>query len=255
MKAGRNVEASDTIKEFIINETYAKLLGFQHPADALHKHLDFKGKKMPIVGVMQNFHDQSFHVSIGPLVFAGRNGSTIHIRLIPNASGQTWQTAIAKIEKAYKQIYPEEEFSYSFFDETIASMYKSELNTARLLKWASGLAIFISCLGLLGLVIYITNTRTKEIGIRKILGASVAAIVSSLSKDFVLLVLLAIVIATPIAWWATYTWLQDFVYRTSMNWWVFVLSGFIMLTLAAVTLSIQTIKAAVANPVKSLRTE
>jgi len=189
-------------------------------------------------------------------VFAGNNGSTFHIRLKPNnGNSQVWQSAIQKMEKAYKQIYPEEEFSYSFFDHTIAKMYESELHTARLLKWASGLAIFISCLGLLGLVIYITTTRTKEIGIRKILGASVASIVSILSKDFLQLVLIAFAIAAPIAWWAAFKWLQNFAYRTSMSWWVFALSGLGMLLLAVMTLSIQTIKAAVANPVKSLRTE
>ncbi len=254
--AGRNVEASDSMKEFIINETYAKTLGFQKPENALNKYLHFNNKDLPIVGVMQDFHDQSFHASIGPLVFAGNNGSTFHIRLKPNnANGHVWQAAISKIEKAYKQMYPEEDFKYSFFDETIARMYESEQHTARLLKWASGLAIFISCLGLLGLVIYITNTRTKEIGIRKILGASVASIVSILSTDFMKLVLLAFVIAAPVAYWATYKWLQNFVYRTNMSWWVFALSGLSMIALAVITLSIQTIKAAVANPVKSLRTE
>jgi putative ABC transport system permease protein len=254
--AGRNVEASDTMKELIINETFAKMLGYQKPGEALNNYLDFTGKNLPVVGVMQDFHEQSFHALIGPLAFAGNNGSRFHIRLKPNNAGDhVWQSAIAKIEKAYKQIYPEEEFSYSFFDETISKMYTNELHTARLLKWASGLSIFISCLGLLGLVIYITNTRTKEIGIRKILGASVAAIVSTLSKDFVRLVLLAFVIAAPIAWWASYNWLQDFAYRTTMSWWVFALSGLAMVVLAAITLSIQTIKAAIANPVKSLRTE
>ena len=118
-----------------------------------------------------------------------------------------------------------------------------------------GLAILISCLGLLGLVIYTTNTRTKEIGIRKVLGASVSQIVSVLSKDFVLLVLLAFVIAAPLAWWATYKWLEDFAYRTNMSWWIFALSGFAMLAIAIFTLSVQTVKSAMANPVKSLRTE
>lgn len=254
--AGRNVEVSDTMKEFIINQTYAKMLGFQKPEDALNKYLQFNGKNMQIVGVMKDFHDQSFHSSIGPLVFAGSTGSTFHIRLKPNlATGYVWQKAIEKIKKAYTQMYPEEDFTYSFFDDTIAKMYESEQHTARLLKWASGLAIFISCLGLLGLVIYITNTRTKEIGIRKILGASVAAIVSILSTDFIKLVLLAFIIAAPIAWWATYKWLQDFAYRTTMSWWVFALSGLIMILLSVLTLSIQTLKAAVANPAKSLRTE
>lgn len=254
--AGRNVEPSDSMKEFIINETYSKILGFQKPEDALNKQLSFNGKIMPVIGVMQDFHDQSFHSVIGPIVFAGNNGSTFHIRLRPNnVDNHVWQTAIRKIEKAYKQIYPEEDFKYSFFDETIGKMYVREQQTARLLKWASALAIFISCLGLLGLVIYTTNTRTKEIGIRKILGASVVAIASVISKDFVRLVLLAFIIAAPLAWWATYKWLQDFAYRTPMSWWVFILSGLSMLLLSLITLSVHTIKAAVANPVKSLRTE
>ncbi|MEO6723255.1 MAG: FtsX-like permease family protein, partial [Ferruginibacter sp.] len=167
----------------------------------------------------------------------------------------TWHTAITKIEKSFKQIYPDADFDYKFYDERIAKLYESEQKTAALLKWATGLAIFISCLGLLGLVIYTTNTRTKEIGIRKILGASVANIVSILSKDFVRLVLIAFVIAAPIAWWATYKWLQDFSYRTSMSWWVFVVSGLAMLVLALITLSMQTIRAAVANPARSLRAE
>ncbi|GEO09208.1 ABC transporter permease [Segetibacter aerophilus] len=254
--AGRNVKPSDSNKELIINETYAKILGFKKPEEALNKYLNLNSKDLPIVGIMQDFHDQSFRASIGPIAFAGNNGTIYHVRLKPNnANGHVWQSAIAKMEKAYKQMYPEEDFKYSFFDETISKMYQSEQNTARLLKWASGLAIFISCLGLLGLVIYITNTRTKEIGIRKILGASVATIVSILSRDFMRLVILAFLIAAPIAWWASYKWLQDFVYRTPMSWWVFALSGLVMIVLAVITLGIQTIKAAVANPVKSLRTE
>lgn len=254
--AGRNVEPSDTMKELIINETYAKTLGFQKPVAVLNKYLNFNGKNLPIVGVMQDFHDQSFHALIGPLAFSGNNGSTFHIRLkANNANGHVWQTAIRKIEKAYKQIYPEEDFNYSFFDEKIAKMYESEQHTARLLKWSSGMAIFISCLGLLGFVIYTTNTRTKEIGIRKVLGASVANIVSILSKDFMRLILIAFFIAVPIAWWAIYKWLEDFAYRTTMSWWIFLLSGLAMILIALITLSMQTIKTAMANPVKSLRAE
>ena len=254
--AGRNVEQSDTMKEFIINDTYAKILGFQKPADALNKRLEFNGKKMPVIGVMQDFHDQSFRTPIGPIVFAGNSGSTFHIKLMPNnAGGKVWQSAINKIQLAFKQIYPEADFDYHFYNETIAKMYESEQHTAGLLKWATGLAIFISCLGLLGLVIYTINTRTKEIGIRKILGASVTTIVAVLSKDFIKLVIIAFVIAAPIAWWVTYKWLQDFAFRTSMSWWVFVLSGAAMLLIAMVTLSMQTIKAALSNPVKSLRAE
>jgi putative ABC transport system permease protein len=254
--AGRNVAPGDTIKEFIINNLYARLLGFQKPDDAIGRRLNFNGKNVPIVGVMQDFHDQSMHAPISPLVFAGSKGSTFHVRLKHSDENSiTWQRGIDKIQHAYKNIYPEEDFNYAFFDDTIARMYENEQNTSILLDWSAGLTILISCLGLLGLVIYTTNSRLKEIGIRKVLGASVAAIVSLLSKDFLRLVIVACLIASPIAWWATYKWLQDFAYRTTMNWWVFFLSGSAMLLISLVTLSTQTIKAAIANPVKSLRTE
>jgi len=254
--AGRNVEPSDTMKEFIINNTYAKLLGFQKPEDALGKLLNFNGKNIPIVGVMQDFHESSTRSPIDPLVFAGSNGSTFHIRLKPNtAGGFKWQNAISKIQIDYKSIYPEADFNYQFVDEKIASLYESEQRTASLLKWSTGLAILISCLGLLGLVIFTTNSRKKEIGVRKVLGASVMQITSSLSTDFMRFVLLAFIIAAPIAWWATYKWLQNYAYKTNMSWWIFAISGFSMLMIALLTLSMQTIKAARANPVDSLRSE
>ena len=256
--AGRNVQQSDTIKEFLINETYAKALGFKHPQDVIGKLLNFNDKRLPVVGVMHDFHEQSFHSPVGPLVFAGFDDRSyfIHVLLQPqNGNNSSWRNTIAQIQKAYHQLYPDEDFTYNFLDETIAKFYESEQHTASLLSWAMGLSILISCLGLLGLVMYTINTRTKEIGIRKILGATVTNIISILSKDFVQLVLIAFVIATPIAWWATYKWLQDFAYKTNMSWWIFAVCGFAMLLIALITLGIQTIKAAIANPVKSLRTE
>jgi ABC-type antimicrobial peptide transport system permease subunit len=254
--AGRNVQHIDSFQEFLINETYAKLLGFQHPKDALNKQLSFNGKNLPIVGVMRDFHAESLHAAIGPIAFAGGRGSIFHIRLWPkDQEGKLWQTAIGKIQKAYKKIYPEADFKYAFLDETIANFYENEQRMSRLLLWATGLMIFISCLGLLGLVIFTTNRRTKEIGVRKILGASVASIVSILSKDFVKLVLIAFLIAVPAAWWSAYKWLEGYAYRTSISWWLFALTALLILLFALVTLSIQTIRAAIANPVKSLRTE
>jgi ABC-type antimicrobial peptide transport system permease subunit len=254
--AGRNVTSSDTMKEFIINATYAKMLGFVKPADALGQLLNFNGKNMPVVGVMKDFHDQSMRAAISPIVFAGSNGSTFHIRLKPNTpGGKAWSNAIEQIQKEYKNIFPEADFSYKFFDESIATMYETELRTASLLKWATGLTILISCLGLLGLVMFTMDTRKKEIGVRKVLGASVANIVAVLSGDFMRLVFVAFLIAAPIGWYVTYSWLQDFAYRTPISWWVFVVSGFIMLLIALMTLSLQIIKAATANPVKSLRSE
>jgi putative ABC transport system permease protein len=254
--AGRNIRSSDSIKEFIINNKYAKLLGFQKPEDAIGKQLTFNGKLMPIVGVMNDFHTQSTHALIDPIVFAGNNGSTFHILLNPaGEDGQGWRNGISKIKKAFSQIYPGADFEYHFLDESIASLYESEQQTVKLLTWATGLTILISCLGLLGLVIFTTNSRTKEIGVRKVLGASVVNIITVLSKDFIQLVMLAFVIAAPIAWWATYKWLQNFAYRTSISWWIFLVAGGAMILVALLTLSIQTIRAAMANPVKSLRTE
>jgi len=254
--AGRNVAASDTFREFLINDTYAKLLGFQKPDDAIGKYLTFNGKQMPIVGVMQDFHDQSMHSPIFPLVFTDGNGGTFHVRFKATAGGSNaWHAAIIQIQKAFNQIYPGEDFNYKFYDDTIAGMYEKEQQTKGLLSWATALAIFISCLGLLGLVMYTINTRTKEIGIRKILGASVTNILSILSTDFIKLVCIAFIIAAPLAWWAVYKWLQDYAYKTAISWWVFALCGSTMLLIALLTLSIQTIKAALSNPVKSLRTE
>jgi putative ABC transport system permease protein len=254
--AGRNVMASDSIKEFLINSTYAKLLGFHKPGDAIGKQLSFNDKLLPIVGVMQDFHESSMHSPIMPLVLGGNNGTIFHVRLKPNLPGtDSWKNAISKIQNAYKKTYPNGDFEYKFVDQIVAGFYQAEQHTASLLTWATALSVLISCLGLLGLVMYTINTRTKEIGIRKILGATVSNIVSVLSADFIKLVLIAFVLAAPLAWWASYKWLEDFVYRTPVSWWVFLLSGLGMLLVALVTLSIQTVKAAVANPVKSLRTE
>ncbi len=252
--AGRKPTESDTVKEYVINETYMHILGFKNPEDALNKNINSK----PIVGVMADFNQQSLHENVKPLVFASENkySYTFHIALKPqSADGTAWPVTIKKVEAAFKKNYPEEDFNYEFFDASIAKFYKSEQDLSGLLKWATGLAIFISCMGLLGLVIYTTNLRTKEIGVRKVLGASVANIVSLLSKDFVLLVMIAFVIAAPLSWWVMNTWLQNFAYRTSINWWVFAASGLSMIIIALITLSIQTVKAAMANPVKSLRTE
>ena len=256
--AGKLPEKSDTAKEYLINETYAKAIGFTNPADVVGKFVDRGKIKLPIVGVLADFNTHSTHEAIKPLAYtsAAKRSFVFHLALKPqDGKPGLWKDAMAKIEKEFKTLYPEDDFEYEFFDETIAAFYKTEQDVSSLLKWASGLCIFISCLGLLGLVIYTTNTRTKEIGVRKVLGASITQIVSLLSKDLVSLVLIAFVIASPLAWLAMNTWLQDFVYRTQISWWVFALCGISMLLLAIVVLGIRTVKAAMANPVKSLRTE
>jgi predicted permease len=258
LKAGRWMAQSDTTKEYLINESFCRALGFTDPNDAVGKFVERGDKKIPIVGVLADFNTKSTHSGIGPLAYAGdsKHSYQVNMALKPqDGVPGLWKATLEKAEKEFKALYPEDDFKYEFFDATIAAFYKKEQDISRLLNWAAGLCIFISSLGLLGLVIYTTNTRTKEIGVRKVLGASVVQIVSLLSKDLVSLVLIAFVIASPLAWWAMNTWLQDFVYRSPISWWVFGICGISMLLLAIIVLSIRTVKAALANPVKSLRTE
>ncbi len=253
--AGRNLLPSDTTKEYVINETYAKFLGFTRPEEALGRFIETR-YKFPIVGVLADFHTKSMHVAIKPLVYSadGRSCWTVHFRLNPG-DPSSWKTALDKTEKIFKELFPDNDFNPKFYDQTIMAFYRIEQNTARLLNWAAGLAIFISCLGLLGLAIHTTNARTKEIGVRKVLGASVSGIVALLSKEFLSLVLVAFALAAPAGWWAMNGWLEDFAYRTSLSWWVFVLAGALAIVTALLTVSVQAIKAATANPVDSLRNE
>ncbi|HYC27917.1 MAG TPA: FtsX-like permease family protein, partial [Chitinophagaceae bacterium] len=255
--AGDWLKPRDTVSEYLINETYARELGFRDPAGAVGRFIKRNDRQIPIVGVLADFHTKSTHVPIKPLAYSTnkRWNGNISIALNPKAGGASWQKTLAAVAREWKAIYPEDNLDYKFFDESIAAFYESERNMARLLTWATGLAILISCLGLLGLVIYTTNQRVKEIGIRKVLGASVSQLVSLLSKDFVRLVILAFVLAAPLTWWGIYKWLEGFAYRTEISWWIFVLGGSVMMVIALLTLSIQIIRSAIANPVKNLRTE
>ena len=255
--AGKFPTKNDSTTEYTINESYARLLGFKNPADAIGKSLEHGKKETPIVGVLNDFYSQSLQEAIKPLAYySDRNWqSEFHIALKPETTKGAWQATIAQIQKSFKQIYPDQEFTYNFVDKSIADFYESEQHTSTLLSWATGLAIIISCLGLLGLVIYTTNQRTKEIGVRKVLGASVLQIVSLISKDFLKLVMLAFVIAAPVAWWGMNKWLQNFAYHAQLSVWLFATAGIAIILVAILTLSFQTIKAALANPVESLRTE
>jgi putative ABC transport system permease protein len=256
--AGSYLPHSDTVNSILINECYARQLGFNDPQKAIGKFIEWDGKKNPIVGVLADFNQKSVHEPIKPLILSSWT-STYHcfnVSLLPQADGmQTWKSSIAKMEKAWKEVYPDADFEYSFFDEDIAKYYTAEKNISRLLMWATGLAVFISCIGLLGLVMYVTNQRTKEIGIRKVVGASIMQIVSLLSKDFLKLIVIAFAIAVPIAWWASDKWLQNFAYKTTISWWIFFAGGLLMLFMALLILGMRTFKAASANPVKSLRSE
>jgi len=259
---GRNLLPGDTSKGFLVNETYAHAIGFKNTADAVGKYVDnFNGdRKMQIIGIVADFHAESLHAPIKPIAILTElnhyNNGTFHIALKPQLAGSDdWKKAISAIETSWKEIYPEDDFEYRFFDENIARLYAAEQHTSTLLTWATGLSVFISCLGLLGLAIYSTNQRTKEIGVRKVLGATVLQITALLSTELILLILLAFVLVTPLVWYAMNKWMQTFADRTSISWWIFVLSGGGMLLTALITSSFQTVKAAVANPTKSLRSE
>ncbi len=245
-------------------------LGFQNPRDVIGKMVKLDDKMVPVVGVMKDFNAHPLSYKIAPLVFCQNidNSREIIVALKPEnpkdftfagATGtgkeNNWKEVIAKMKIAFNKTYPQENFDYAFFDESIARAYGDQQNISSLLKWATGLTVFISCMGLLGLVIYTTNHRVKEIGVRKVLGASVTQIVSILSKDFIKLVAIAFVVATPLAWWALHKWLDDFAFKTEISWWVFLVSGLGMIAIALITLSVQTIRAAMANPVTSLRSE
>jgi ABC-type antimicrobial peptide transport system permease subunit len=256
--AGRNLSPSDTVKEILINETYMHVLGFQTPLNLIGKYIDWNDKLVPIVGVVGDFNQKSLHEPIKPLLITSdinHEGLISMLLQRQNTNGTSWKAALDKAEKAFKQVYPEGDYWSGFFDEDIAKWYTQEQNISSLLKWATGLAVFISCLGLLGLVMYVTTQRTKEIGVRKVLGASVSQLVTMLSKDFIQLVLIAFVIAAPVAWIAMNKWLENFAFRTTISWWIFGATALLMMIVAFLTLGFQTIKAAIANPVKSLRTE
>jgi putative ABC transport system permease protein len=256
--AGSDMVQTDTVNSFVINETYARLLGFQQPQEAIGKIVEWSDKKKPIIGVVADFHQKSLHEPIKPLAMGSWTNSERNISILlqsPGGASGNWSKTIGQIEKSWKEIYPNDDFEYSFFDEDIAKYYEEEKNISSLLQWATGLAVFISCLGLLGLVIYTTTQRTKEIGIRKVLGATVSQIVSLISGGFIIPVLLAFIVAVPIAWFGVNKWLQNFAYRTEISWWIFLLAGTVMIVVALLTLSLQTIKAAIANPVKSLKSE
>jgi putative ABC transport system permease protein len=252
---GRNLMPADSPVEFLINETLARDLGFSNPVDAVGHLLSRGDNGHPIVGVMVDFHLASVRTAIHPVIYTYNSkwGYVMHVAL--QRSPDTWPHAIAKMQHAWEQVYPDQPFEYTFFDKNIAGFYEKEVRLSKLLSWAAGVAILISCLGLLGLVIFTANQRTKEIGIRKVLGATVAQIIALLSKEFVRLVVLAFLIAVPIAWYGAHHWLQTFAYHAGLSWWLFAVGGASMLVIALVILSIRAGRAALANPVNSLRTE
>lgn len=240
---------------YIINESTAKKMGYQVPEKAVGKQMTMWDKKGTIIGVMKNFHYNSLHENIEPLILRlqpkQENWGSVLIRA---EAGKT-REALASMEKVFKQFNPNFPFKYLFTDLEFANSYKAENTVSKLSNYFAFLAIFISCLGLFGLAAFTAEQRTKEIGVRKVLGASVPNLVGMLSKDFVKLVLIAAVISFPVAWYFLSGWLEKFAYRITFEWWFFVAAAVIAMAIALLTVSYQAIKAALIDPVKSLKSE
>jgi hypothetical protein len=255
--AGRNLHPSDTARELVINETALRAMGLEHPQEAIGKIITEKGgNATPIVGVVRDFHILSFHQKIPAvaLMMNRENLGEMSIRLASRHSAD-WPATLHQAGRIWQDIYPGEAFSYQFYDQTIAQFYEQERKIVRIINLATAVAILISCLGLFGLAAFTAGQRTKEIGIRKVLGASVRSIVTLLSRDFLKLVCIALILATPLAWYAVQWWLQDFAYRIEPGWWMFGLAGTLAVGTALLTVGYQSMKAALANPVDSLRNE
>lgn len=257
--AGRNFIPTDHNPNFgklhniIINEMATKLLGFTSPQDAIGKSILRGDKKWDVVGVVANYHQKSLRYPLEPMIFmpAYSTNSAITVRITPTDVSST----INAIKKKYDAFFPGNLFDFIFLNDRFNRQYRDEQLFGKVFGIFAGFAILIACLGLFGLSLFATMQRTKEIGVRKVLGASISNLVFLLSKDFLRLIILANVIAFPVAWWIMHGWLQDFAYRTNLSWWIFALAGVIAILIAAITISLQTIKASIANPVNSLRTE
>jgi putative ABC transport system permease protein len=253
MVAGRDfspVYGTDSVG-YLLNEEAAKRVGYKDP---IGKRLTFWKKKGTIVGVIRNFHFNSLHDPIRPLIVRFGETEDYGNALVRTQPGKT-ALALKGLEGLCRQMNPKFPFTYSFADEEYRNLYKSESIVHSLANCFAGLGIFISCLGLLGLAMFTAEQRTKEFGVRKVLGARGSTLFALLSKDFLVLVLVAFLVASPLAGWAMHEWLKNFAYHIALEWWVFLLAGAMALLIALLTVSFQAIKVAVANPIKSLRTE
>jgi ABC-type antimicrobial peptide transport system permease subunit len=253
--AGRNLQPSGPTKEFLVNESFVKSLGLKKPEDILNKEISIMGGliKCPVVGVLKDFNDRSLRQSLSPLLIA------TNVTMYRQASIKLSTTNIAytmqSIKKIWQQTFPDYVYEYRFLDDKIAGFYKQESQLSELYKIFAAIAIFLSCLGLYGLASFMAVQRIKEVGIRKVLGATAGNIVYLFSKEFITLIAVAFAIATPVAWYFMHQWLQNYAYRINISWWLFAASGALAIVIALITVSFQAIKAAIANPVKSLKTE
>lgn len=241
---------------YVINHSAANTLGWKNPKDAIGQTFEYGGRKGQVVGVIEDFHFESMHQAIVPLVLVmfPQSASPFN-NLSLKISTTNISGAIAQMETSWKKYFPDTPFEYLFLEDNFDKLYEAEQRQATLFTAFACVAILIACLGLFGLSAFAISQRIKEIGVRKVLGANLQSIVTLLSKDFLKLVAIAAVMAFPIAWWAMNNWLKDFAYRINIAWWVFLAAGIVAAIIAFVTVSFQAIRAANANPVKSLRSE
>lgn len=251
--AGTNLEDRDTVNAFVVNRKLAEVAGFNDPKDIIGKRIRVWGSMMPVTGVVENFHTTSLRNQIESTVLMNRlsNYQTISIKVNPLAV----QTVIPEIEKLWEAAYPDHIFEYKFLDESIREFYRGEERFSILLTVFTSLAIFIGCLGLFGLATFMANQKTKEIGVRKVMGASVESIVFMFSKEFFKLILIGFALAAPCAWFMMNEWLSEFAYRIDLSAWIFLTGVGVTLLIAMVTVGYRSMRAATANPVKSLRYE
>ena len=255
--AGRNFSrefASDSATGFVLNETAVSRLGFSSPAEVIDQQMSSGGLRGSIIGVVKDFHFESLHQQIAPMVFYmdPRNNRQVSIRIHPDAN---LAALVNFLEGKWQQYEPNSPLSYTFLDERFGATYATEQRLGKIFSIFAGLALIITCMGLLGMAAFSVEQRTKEIGVRKVLGASTGSVVALLSKEFGMLVVLAFVIATPVGYLAMRRWLDTFAYNASLPWWIFLAAGLTALGVAMLTLSYQTLRAALADPVKSLQVE
>jgi putative ABC transport system permease protein len=256
MIAGRNFseQFGTDKKAVIINENTVKLLGFKNAADAVNQKIIRGGSDtVTVVGVTANFHQLGLQKNIDPMVLLLTPNLSTFYSLKINSTNP--QQTIASLKKLWNNYFPRDPFDYFFLDESFGEQYKADLLFGKVFGVFAFLAILIACFGLLGLSAYNVLQRTKEIGIRKVLGASVQSILVLLSLDFLKLILISFLFAIPAGWFIMNLWLEDYAYRINIAWWVFAVAGCVALLIAIITISTQAIKAAIANPAKSLRTE
>jgi putative ABC transport system permease protein len=238
-------------KKVLINEKAATQLGFAASENIVGKKILWE-QEYEIAGVVKDYNHLSMRQAIDPMIFLP---SVSFVYFTVQTDANNMQGKINALQQLYRQYFPGNPFDYFFADDTFSQQYNSEQQLGKVFIASALLAVIIACLGLFGLAAFTAQQRIKEIGIRKVLGASVAGITQLLSKDFIKLVIISICIASPVAWWAMNKWLQAFAYRISIGWWIFFAAGLLAVLIAWLTVSFQAIKAAIANPVKSLRTE